>query len=158
MPSIALPLKYYDDAGRVRPPIGLWLYVAFIAKSVLILIGSLTNRDTSDSMLEIFYPQKSDFYFGLLLGCFGLAIWLICGFREKIWQANKEALFSIIKPTIFFSLVLDLGFQIKLAHTHYWAFSWSIGVNVLLIGCFAYWLFKSRHLTIMLVDWRLIKD
>lgn len=158
MRSIALPLKYYDDAGRVKPPIGLWLYATFIAKSVLILVGSLTNRDTSESMLEIFYPQKSDFYFGLILGCFGLVICLICGFREKIWQAKKIVLFSTIKPLIICSLMLDLGFQFKLAHAHYWAFSWNIGVNILLIGSFAYWLIKSHHLKIMLEDWQLLKD
>jgi O-antigen/teichoic acid export membrane protein len=158
MPSIALPLKYYDDAGRVKPPKVLWLYVAFIAKSILILVGSLTNRDTSESMLEIFYPQKSDFYFGLLLGCFGLAICLLSGFREKIWQTKKIALFSAIKPLIICSLLLDLGFQFKLAYAHYWAFSWNIGVNVLLIGCFIYWLIKSYHLKVMINDWQLIKD
>jgi hypothetical protein len=158
MPTIALPLKYYDDAGRVKPPIGLWLYAAFIAKSVLILVGSLTNRDTSESMLEIFYPQRSDFYFGLVLGCFGLAICLLCGFREKIWNAKKIVLFSTIKPLIFCSLLLDLGFQFKLAHANYWAFSWNIGLNILLIGSFTYWAIKSRHLKIMLKDWQLLKN
>lgn len=157
MTKLLLPLHCYDEGGRVKPPLMLWFYIAFIAKSMLILIAALTNRQTTSAMLDIFYPLKNHFYIGLMLGAFGLLIALICGFREKIWRAKQTLIFRFIKPIIITSLAIDLIFQIQLAQHQNWQFSWSIAFNLLLIITLVYWQSKSHHFKVMLDDWTLVK-
>ena len=46
--KLLLPLKYYDDAGRVKPAVALYFCIVFLSRSLLILIGSISVRENGE--------------------------------------------------------------------------------------------------------------
>lgn len=138
----------------MRPSISLWLCSIYLAKTYLIFIASLTYRENSEGLLALFYPVKQDLYIGMLIGITGLFIFILCGFREKVWKTGKAYLFSAIKFSLLLGLLSDMIFNLYLAQQQYWLFSWNIGAIVLLDFYWLYWALSSKYLAFMLLDWK----
>lgn len=152
-PKIQLPLKHYDEAGRVKPPVMLWLCLLVIAKSYLIFIASFTFRQDSQMLLSLFYPIKTDLYNGLMIGSGAIMCFALCGFREKIWASNWRISFLLIRPIITLSIFAESWMNILVIQHQYWQFSWVIALSFLANFFILLWLFSSKHLLIMLKDW-----
>jgi len=152
--KLLLPLKYYDDAGRVKPAAAVYLCIAFLSRSLLILIGSVSVRENGEQLLALFYPDKQYLYINLAIAFPAFLALLLLGFREKIWQADRCWMFSCIKPLLIFSVLADLGLHIMLANIDHWQFSWVTAVTLLLDSLIFYFLLKDKHTQMMLVDWR----
>ena len=152
--KLLLPLKYYDDAGRVKPAIALYVCIAFLSRSLMILIGSVSVRENSDQMLALFYPEKQYLYISLAIAFPAFLALLLLGFREKIWKADRFWIFSCIKPLLIFSVLADLGLHIMLANIGHWQFSWLIAFTLLLDSLTLYFLVKDKHTQMMLMDWK----
>ena len=151
--KLLLPLKYYDDAGRVKPSFALYMCIAYLSRSLLILVGSLTVRDNGSQLLAFFYPDKQYLYFNLAIALPAFLVVFLLGFREKIWKSNRCWLFSGIKPLLMFSVLADLGLHLLMAKLIYWQFSWIIALTTMLdVLCF-YFFAKDKHTQIMLLDW-----
>ena len=120
----------------------------------MVFIFSLTLPDQSEKLLLMFYPIKEQLYSGLLIGALAIPPFLLTSFREKIWRFHGEFLFRLFKPMIFLGLLCDFAFMMLLANQSYWQFSWGIGLGILVNLVALYWLLTSRHLKVMLVDWR----
>lgn len=156
--KLLLPLKCYDNAGRILPPVGLWITILYLSKALFVLIASLTFAQDRGAILGLFYPVKSDLYVGLMISLAGLSGFLLCGFREKIWRNNRHSLFSLVKPLLIIALLADLIFQLYLANQHKWAFSWALGLSALMDMLVLYWVVTSKHLAYMLLDWKFELD
>lgn len=152
--KMLLPLKYYDDAGRVKPAAALYFCIVFLSRSLLILIGSVTVRENGDQLLALFYPEKQYFYISLAIAFPAFLALLILGFREKIWQINRCWIFSCIKPLLIFSVLADLSLHIMSANIDDWQFSWLIAFTLLLDSLVFYFLVKDKHTLLMLIDWK----
>jgi hypothetical protein len=152
--KLLLPLKYYDDAGRVKPAVALYLCIAFLSRSLMILIGSVSVRENSDQLLALFYPEKRYLYICLAIAFPAFLALLLLGFREKIWQADRGWMFSCIKPLLIFSVLADLGLHVMLADIEHWQFSWLIAITLLLDSLVFYFLIKDKHTHMMLLDWK----
>ncbi|MFB1034159.1 MAG: DUF2919 family protein, partial [Sinobacterium sp.] len=96
--KLLLPLKYYDEAGRVKPATALYVCIAFLSRSLMILIGSVSVRENSDQLLALFYPEKQYLYISLAITFPAFMAILLLGFREKIWNADRCWMFTCIKP------------------------------------------------------------
>lgn len=155
MVKLVLPLKFYDEGGRVLPPRSLWWCLLFIARSYVIFVFSLTLPNQSEKLLSIFYPVKDQLYTGLVIGTFAIGPILLVSFREKIWKHHAEWSFALLKPLLVLGLVADLGLLVLQAKQNYWHFSWGVGVGFILSLIAMYWLLSSHHLKVMLEDWRL---
>ena len=151
--KLLLPLKYYDDAGRVKPAMFLYCCIMILSRSLLILIGSVSVRNNGDQLLTLFYPDKQYLYISLGIAFPAFLTLLILGFREKIWHANKCWIFCCIKPLLFFSVVADFGLHLMLASKGHWQFSWVIAVTLLLDSLVFYFFLKDKHTQLMLMDW-----
>lgn len=156
--KLLLPLKYYDNAGRIIPPISLWATIFYVSKALFVLIASLTFVQDKSALLGLFYPVKSNLYVGLVISLAGLLVFIICGFREKIWKNKKNYLFGLIKPVLILVLIVDFIFQLYMANQHQWAFSWTLGVSAMLDLLILYWVVTSKHLAFMLLDWKFELD
>ncbi|MGS2720543.1 DUF2919 family protein [Paraglaciecola aestuariivivens] len=149
-----LPLKYYDDAGRVKPAMGLYLLILYLCRSILVLIGALTMREYTDQLLAIVYPEQHFLYLSLLIALPALFTLFILGFREKIWLSGREWIFLLIKPLLALSILADLILHIVLANSQAWAFSWVLAAS-LLTDCLAlFYIIKDQHIRLMVKDWR----
>jgi hypothetical protein len=151
--KLLLPLKYYDDAGRIKPAVALYVCVAFLSRSLMILIGSVSVRENSEQMLALFYPEKHYLYISLAIAFPAFIALLLLGFREKIWKTNRCWIFYCIKPLLIFSVIADLGLHIMLANIGHWQFSWLIAFTLLLDSLSLYFLVKDKHTQMMLMDW-----
>lgn len=149
-----LPLKYYDEAGRVKPAIALYFCIAFLSRSLLVLIGSVSVRENGEQLLALFYPDKQYLYISLGIALPAFATLLILGFREKIWNSERCWIFSYIKPLLFLSVLADLALHIMLASMNHWQFSWVIAFTLILDSLFFYFLLKDKHTQLMLTDWK----
>jgi len=152
--KLLLPLKYYDDAGRVKPAVALYFCIVFLSRSLLILIGSISVRENGEQLLALFYPEKQYLYISLCIAFPAFLGLLLLGFREKIWQANRCWIFSCIKPLLILSVLADLGLHIMLASIEYWQFSWVIAITLLIDSLIMYFLIKDKHTQLMLTDWK----
>jgi hypothetical protein len=152
--KILLPLKYYDEAGRVKPSVALYLCIAFLSRSLLILLGSVSVRENGEQLLALFYPDKQYLYISLGIAFPTFIALLLMGFREKIWNADRCWMFSYIKPLLIFSVLAELGLHIMLASITYWQFSWVIALTLLADSLIFYFLVKDKHIQLMLNDWK----
>jgi hypothetical protein len=152
--KLLLPLKYYDEAGRVKPALALYFCIGFLSRSLLILIGSVSVRENSDQLLALFYPEKQYLYISLAVAFPAFLGLLLLGFREKIWHANRCWMFSYVKPLLIFSVLADLGLHLMLANIVHWQFSWLIAFTLLLDSLVFYFLVKDKHTQMMLMDWK----
>lgn len=152
--KLLLPLKYYDEAGRVKPAVSLYLCIAFLSRSLLILVGSVSVRENGEQLLALFYPERQYLYASLAIAFPAFLALLLLGFREKIWHAGRCWMFSWIKPLLIFSVFADLGLHIMLASTEQWQFSWVIAITLLLDLLIFYFLIKDKHIQLMLIDWK----
>ena len=152
--KILLPLKYYDEAGRVKPAVALYICIAFLCRSLLVLIGSVSVRENGEQLLALFYPDKHYLYISLAIAFPSFITLLLLGFREKIWNVGRCWMFSYIKPLLIFSVIADFGLHIMLASIKYWQFSWVIAFTLILDSLFFYFLLKDKHIQLMLKDWK----
>ena len=152
--KLLLPLKYYDDAGRVKPAVALYVCIAFLSRSLMILIGSVSVRENGDQLLALLYPEKQYLYINLAIAFPAFLALLLLGFREKIWKVDRCWIFSCIKPLLIFSVLADLGLHIMLAKIGYWQFSWLIAFTLFLDLLTLYFLVKDKHTQMMLMDWK----
>lgn len=152
--KLLLPLKYYDEAGRVKPAAALYLCIVFLSRSLLILIGSVSVRENGEQLLALFYPEKGYLYISLAIAFPAFLALLLLGFREKIWNADRCWMFSFIKPLLILSVLADLGLHIMLASIAHWQFSWVIALTLLIDLLILYFLLQDKHTRLMLVDWK----
>lgn len=151
---ILLPLKYYDEAGRVKPAVALYLCIAFLSRSLMILVASVAVRDNGEQLLALFYPDKAYLYISLAIAFPAFVALLLLSFREKIWQATRCWMFSYIKPLLILSVLAELGLHIMLASKQHWQFSWVIAFALLVDSLIFYFLVKDKHTQLMLKDWK----
>ncbi|GAA0857392.1 DUF2919 domain-containing protein [Aliiglaciecola litoralis] len=154
MTRLLLPLKHYDEAGRVKPPRIFWWCGLLLAKSYFIFVLSLSNFRDADGLLEVFYPQQSELYLGFGIGFGAVIAMVLVAYREKWWNTKLVFISHLIKPLMFMTLALDLLHQVELAQKSYWQFSWTVALFVCLDVMIFYYIFTSRHIKIMLKDWR----
>lgn len=153
MAKLLLELKYYDDAGRVKPAVILICCVVFLCRSMLLFANSFTLRQDNSDLLGLFYPEKHYLYLGMLLGLPALIAYLLIVFRETMVKRHYYWLFLCIKPLFLLSCILDIGLHYSLAKAHYWQFSWSIALSLLLDSLICFYLLKDRHLSLLISDW-----
>lgn len=150
---LLLPLKYYDDAGRVKPSKSILWCLFYICRPMWVFVASLTFRQDSGALLALFYPHNSYFYSSLLIALPGFLVVLLISFRTKLWDTRARFSFRLIKPFILLSLFVDIGFHVFIAAKQNWGFSWLIALTLLLDCIYLYWVKKNLHLTLLTRDW-----
>ncbi|MFT2092970.1 DUF2919 family protein [Paraglaciecola sp. 2405UD69-4] len=152
--KLLLPLKFYDAAGRVIPPVSFYFCLMYLCRSFLIFIASLSGKESSDVLLRLFYPVTTHLYLSLGVALPVLAVFIIVGFREKIWAGNKGWLFSLIRPLTIISILSDLIFHLAIAKMNHWQFSWTISCTTMIGLLCLYFVIRDKHTKLMVADWK----
>ncbi|MEI8648331.1 DUF2919 family protein [Paraglaciecola sp. Hal342] len=92
---LLLPLKYYDEAGRIKPANSFLWCLFFLCRPFWVFIASLTFRQDSGALLALFYPDNYYFYLSLGIRPFAaLLVVLMISFRAKLWNTSCSAYIS----------------------------------------------------------------
>lgn len=153
MARLLLDLKYYDEAGRVKPGSAVLCLLVFLCRNLFIFVIALSIGQDGDALLRLFYPKDFYLYLGMLIGVPALASYLIVVFREKLAKYAQLWPFHLIKYLLLSSCLLDLFYQCYLANMHYWQFSWPIAVFIVLDIWVAFFVVRDRHLSLLIADW-----
>jgi len=153
--KLALPLKYYDDAGRIKPPIMLYVIVLFLCRPLIVFIASISFRQDGGLLLSIFYPVKYHFYLALVHAIPALALLLFINFREKLWKHKCAGVFKILPAVFVVLLGLDTAVQLYILNAQSFAFKWSFAFSFVGLIVATLFVAKSYHLKLMNADYRL---
>jgi hypothetical protein len=153
--KIKLPLHKYDEAGRVKPPWLLFLCLCFLARGIVVFIASLSFRQDGGLLLSIFYPLKYQFYLSLLTAIPAIMTLLFLGFRERVWKADRGSFYIGLPIILGYLIISDVVIQLYILRAQYFAFAWPKALTLFSVLVFAWYLVTSKHMRIMLVDWRL---
>ncbi|MGY0576379.1 MAG: DUF2919 domain-containing protein [Paraglaciecola chathamensis] len=150
---LLLPLKYYDEAGRIKPANSFLWCLFFLCRPVWVFIASLTFRQDSGALLALFYPDNYYFYLSLGIAFPALLVVLLISFRAKLWNTRARLIFRAITPLVMLSLIMDIVFHVSMASKQHWEFSWLVALTLLLDSINLYWVKKNLHLRLMTRDW-----
>ncbi|QHJ09864.1 hypothetical protein FX988_00072 [Paraglaciecola mesophila] len=150
---LLLPLKYYDEAGRIKPSTSFLWCLFYLCRPFWVFVASLTFRQDSGALLTLFYPDNYYFYLSLGIAFPALLVALLISFRTKLWHSRARCVFQAIVPLVMLSLISDIGFHVSMAFKQHWEFSWLVALTLLLDCIYLYWVKKNLHLRLMAQDW-----
>lgn len=153
MAKLLLELKYYDEAGRVKPASVLNWCVLFLCRSMVLFAISFTLQQNGTELLSLFYPEKTYLYLAILFSLPALLAYLLLSFREFITKKGQFWCFYLSKPLFLISILLDLCLHYYVAKAHYWQFSWSIALTLIVDVLLCFYMLKDRHLSLLISDW-----
>lgn len=109
------PFAHYDKYGCLRPPLGLYLSLAFLLRGYLVWIVALSFRQDSARLLSLFYPDKTSFVTALVVGVPALITAAVISLRRAGMPKWIELSWSHIPKFLLISalvqLILLLGFM-----------------------------------------------
>ncbi|WP_371193338.1 DUF2919 family protein [Glaciecola sp. SC05] len=150
---LKFPLHHYDEAGRLKPPLMLYIFLLFLCRGFLLLVISLSFREDSSRMMSLFFPNKWDFYWSLLPAVPAMLILALFSQRSKIWLSKKQRLFSIIPAVFAIALLADIAVQMSILWRIDFQFSLAHGLAILLATVGLVYASKSKHMRDLPVDW-----
>jgi len=151
---LKLPLKYYDDSGRILPP--KWLYTLLMLFSLdwVGFIFSLASRAQTETLLSFFYPQRESLMLGLVGSLPVVIALLLISQRERLWKRSWINWCKSILPLIMFGAVTSLIIQVYHVTAIHWRFETITAVKIMLSVLCIYCVGRSRHLGWMIDDWK----
>lgn len=87
-------LKYppsdYDVHGNLKTPFLFWCILLFQARTWFLLVLAGASRQQGDALLGLFYPDRDNFWLGLLPGVPAALAFIISG-RRHLWPGLWSA-------------------------------------------------------------------
>jgi len=92
------PLFYpadYDRNGLLKLPFLFWCVLLLQARTWVLFVMAGASREQGDTLLNLFYPDHDNFWWGLLPGIPAVATFLFIGRRQtfpRLWSALRWVL------------------------------------------------------------------
>ena len=138
-------LKFYTQAGDLKPPTYFYFGLLFLARTWALLIISLASFETGNKLLAIFYPDQMHFYLGLVSGLVAIILFLLSGRDHdkhpiicKIWQKGY--------PFLVLSILFDLGLQLYYLYLDRFQYSVEASIQLVVILWLLLLCTRSKHL------------
>jgi hypothetical protein len=151
---LKLPLKYYDEAGRILPPVWLYGLLTFFCLDWIAFVFSLASRTQTETLLRIFYPHSESLGLALASSFPLVLVMILISQRERLWKHHYVMWSGWLIPAMVFGVTCSLGVQVYHAVKLHWNFDivTAIKITVSLVGLYV--LCRSRHLRWMIEDWQ----
>ncbi|WP_269520144.1 DUF2919 family protein [Alteromonas sp. BMJM2] len=150
---LKLPLKYYDESGRILPPVWLYSLLLLLCIDWLVFIFSVASRTQTTDLLAFFYPQKEALGLNLVASLPVLLTLVLISQRERLWKHDLIRWRHCILPFIQIGVLILLTSQVYYLMHHQWGFEVVTAVKILLYSMTLYVVTRSRHLKWMINDW-----
>lgn len=85
----------FDSQGRLRLPFLFWCLLLLQARTWVLFLMAGASRDQGDVLLNLFYPDHSLFWIGLLPGVPAVLAFLLSGRRHvypRVWRWLRAGL------------------------------------------------------------------
>jgi len=151
--SLKYPLKYYDEAGRMKPPLVMYIMLLFVSRGLLILIISLSFREDSERLLRLFYPHSIHFYWSLIPIIPALLGLYVVSKRSLLWEKKQYVLFRALPWFMITALLLDLAIQLYMLWQIHFRYSLSHGLSIIISATFIIYIMQSEYFKTLLQDW-----
>lgn len=139
------PLQFYTQSGDLKPPTYFNLGLLFLARTWVLLIISVTSRETGNQLLSIFYPDKTHFYLGLASGLIAIILFFLAGRDHdkhpiicKLWQKSY--------PLLLISAFGDLALQLYFLYLDKFQYTLEASIQLVFILWVLLFCVKSKHL------------
>ncbi len=147
-------ITWLDDKGHIKPPIYLYLMLVFIARGWCIFIASLTQASDRAGLVALFYPQKADFIMALIAGGGALLLYAFIIAERKRSPTWIRPVFNQLKWLLLLLLLLDGILLVERSINSHYLYSWSMGLDGLILFWSFIYLFKSKRLSYYFADWK----
>jgi len=106
------PESAYDEYLCIKPPILMWIIIAFLFRPFIILIASITNKADRIGLLNTIYPDRSAAFLGAVASIPAIFL-LIAWFRKqpganilirRFWHHGKALLISSLSLNLLILL------------------------------------------------------
>jgi hypothetical protein len=138
--SYLYPPSDYDAHGNLKTPFLFWCILLLQARTWFVLVLAAASRQQGDAILGVFYPDRDNFWFGLLPGVPAALAFMISGRRHlypRLWAAWRWVLLAAQGALLILQLLL-LGQGEELT---------GVTLALLIADIFAlWWLFTSRRI------------
>jgi hypothetical protein len=97
MKNIEFSPSAYDGHGRLRLPFLFWCVLLLQARTWVLFVMAAASRQQGDTLLNLFYPDRDNFWLGLLPGVPAVAAFLLSGRRHqlpRLWAALRWILIA----------------------------------------------------------------
>ncbi|WP_299788655.1 DUF2919 domain-containing protein [uncultured Shewanella sp.] len=146
-------ITWLDDKGHIKPPLYLYLILVYIARGWCIFAASLTQASDRAALVALFYPQKSDFLMALVAGFGALLVYGAVIAERKRSPLWVRPIFAQLKWVLLLLLAIDGALLLERSINSYYLYSWSMGLDALLLFWSLIYLFKSKRLSYYFADW-----
>ena len=150
---LKLPLKHYDESGRILAPSWLYFLLLLLCVDWLVFIFSVASRSQTTELLAFFYPQKEALGLNLVASLPVLTSLVLISQRERLWKRNWLSWRHFVLPFIQVGVLVLLTGQMYYLMHHHWGFELVTAVKILLYTITLYVVTRSRHLKWMIEDW-----
>ncbi|WP_298774101.1 DUF2919 domain-containing protein [uncultured Shewanella sp.] len=147
-------IRWLDEKGQVKPPIYLYGMLIFLARAWCIWIVSLTQASDRAGLVSLLYPHKADFIMSLMAGLGAVLVYIFIIAERKRSPEWLRIPFGQIKWLLLGLLLLDGGLLISRVINSHFLYSWSMGLDALLLFWSTLYLVKSKRLSLYLSDWK----
>ncbi|HHG8774275.1 TPA: DUF2919 domain-containing protein [Raoultella planticola] len=123
----------YDAQGRLRLPFLFWCVLLLQARTWVLFIMAGASRQQGDVLLNLFYPDRDNFWLGLLPGIPAVLAFIVSGQRQRfprLWPLMRwllvlsQALLLIWQPLLWLSgespSPLTIGLLVADLYTFWW--------------------------------------
>lgn len=140
MKNIEFSPSAYDGHGRLRLPLLFWCVLLLQARTWVLFVMAGASRQQGDSLLNLFYPDRDNFWLGLLPGVPAVVAFLLSGRRHqspRLWAAMRWVLIAAQLVLLVWQPLLWLqGEPLS-----------GIGLALVVMDIFAlWWLLSNRRL------------
>lgn len=151
--QLKYPLHYYDEGGRMKPPISIYLLLLFVCRGLVVLIISLSFREDSERLLRVFYPLPYHFYLSLVPILPALIALYLVSKRTILWEKGRFSWFRWLPWCLYMALILDGLIQVYTLKQIDFRFSMTHGISLLIVSCGLLYLKQSRYMANLVTDW-----
>ncbi|QYK02729.1 DUF2919 domain-containing protein [Shewanella psychrotolerans] len=147
-------INWLDEKGYFKPPLMLYVMLAFVGRGWCVFIASLTQASDRAGLVALIYPQKSDFLLSLAAGFGALVLYGLVIAERKRSPLWLRPLFNQLKLLLIILLMIDGGLLLQRLVHNYFLYTWSFGLDALFLFWSLIYIAKSKHLAYYLGDWR----
>lgn len=106
MKNIEFSPADFDSLGRLRLPFLLWCILLLQARTWVLFVVAAASRGQGDALLMLFYPDRDNFWLGLLPGIPAVLTFLLSGRRHHF-----PRLWCLLRPLLIVAQVVLLVWQ-----------------------------------------------
>lgn len=149
---INYPASAYDDQLVLRPPLGVWVTLAFVLRPIIVLVASVTNKADRVGLLNLVYPDRQWAVAHALAALPAIAVAIAYTRRDAKAPAAIRWLWRHGRTLLTTSLAFNVLLLVYPVLTEHSRFATSALIQSTVCALLAYYLFRSTRVADSFAD------